>query len=555
MFSNVILIVFFTLFLFFLSLSLLMMGVIYYNKKSEKDIIKKLNELSSYDFDQKIERLSIITDHQEKYETVLNMMFSFKEFSKEFIFNLKKLSFKLINYNNTYDFFSAFFVAKKINKDCKYLKQKIDEFDEILFSMYKNVNIVSELYMEDVRAYNRIADFYEKNLSNDYDNTQIYLLFEESKLLLKQLFEQKYKCEIQNVIDIHRRLVKSLNELSKILSKIFIYNQIILYIRFNLKEISKLVISGKINISNQDSKIIERNKSILEDLYNSLLSSVKSMNFSSVKTIIKEASKYISIINEKMNYSIKYDSLLIDKAKKTLSLFLEKENELVNYLRKVLQNFSTDNEIKNSIMTCFDSLNKVIAISKSINNDNSKNMSGKEKISKILECDVYIKTFITEMYDMNYNISQKYSIFGKLIVDISTYKTTLANLYKMVLETGKNSDTLREIQERVSLLSKIEERISNDKSYIESEELSEKIIQIKDWTISNTMTFIDKYKIKRSAEKLLVLSYRLLGKNNNDDELIIKAEQLYKKNEYKKSIDILEKKLKIFKKIKETSYA
>lgn len=555
MISNTIIIILFLFFLLFLIGLLVSLGIIFYNKKSEKEIINNINELSSYNFDQKIEKLSIIADSQEKYETVLNMMFSLKSFSKEYIANIKKKSYKLINYNNTYDFISAFLIVKKIKKESKYLISKIKEFDAILFSMYRNVNILSEIYMENSILFNKISDFYEKNLSNDYDNTQIFLMFEDTRKLLQQLFEQKNKCEIQTVIDLQRKIIKSLNELSRVLSKIFIYNQIILYIRFNLKEISKLFISGKVNISNQDSKIIERNKSILEDLYNSLISSVKSMNFSSVSTIIKESSKYISIINEKMNYSIKYDSLLIEKIKKTLSLFLSKEEELISYLRKILQNFSSEEEIKNNIMICFESLNKIINISKSINNNNSENMTSKEKILKILECDVYIKTFINEMLDVNYTISQKYNKFGKMIIDISTYKLSLANLYKMVSETGKSSLILKEIQDKVLSLSNIEEKLKLNKKIIESEEINEQIIQIKDWTISNTLIFSDNYKLKTSSEKLLVLSYRLLGKNDHDDQLILKAESLFKKNEFKKSIDILENKLKLFKKIKENTYA
>lgn len=555
MITNTLLIILFTLFTLFSLITISMIFFVIYNKKIEKNIVRNINEIKLYNFDQKIERLSIVADNQEKYETILNAAFSFKEYVLEFIETLKKYSYRLINFNKNYNIISGFILASKIKKETKYINKKIEEFDNILKLMYKNLDLISEIYMDDTMLFNQIADFYEKHLSNEYDNSQLFFCFEEIKNLLESLFKQKSKCEIPVVVDLQRKILKNMSNLSTLLMKIFIYNQILIYIRFNIKEISKLIVSGKITISSQDNKTIERNKSILEDLYNSLLSSIKSLNFSKVDVIIKEASKNINIINEKMNYSLQYDSMLIDSFKDALSTISLKNEELINYLRKVLQNFSSDIEVKESVMNCLESLNSITNVSKLINSEKSKNISGKDKISKIIECESHIKNLTSELLDMNYSISQKYNFFGKMINDISIFKASLANLNKMVNEIDKNNDILNEIQKKIKWLCDLEEKIDNDIYLLENENINDKLIEIKDWIINNTLIYSNYYKMKLISEKLLVLSYRFLGENKNDDALILKSEQLYKKSEYKKSIDILEKKLKIFRKLKEANNA
>ncbi len=536
--------------LLFLSISYIFFVVSFIKKNNNKleKIQLKINELMSFDFDIYSEKFYSIINDDEKYNVPSEILSEFKELFIEKLRFLKGECETIYKINKKFEIF-------KCQKEIKELKNKIDQLEK----NFKNYLINTEVFIENnvlkikiiiklIGYINSLRKFYEKYLVDKYSSYEIFSIFENIKSNMEYI-ASKYK-DLNDPRDMalyFDEVFNNINLICRILSELYVYNEIEKSINFNIKEITTTIYSGNIKLSSIDSTFIERKIFELNKLHQEMKSDLSSVKLSRIKKIIIEAYNNIELIKEKIQYSIKHDFYINDKIKpilKYININFKTYLQILLDIQNCFNNLSDININKDieKIQKIFLSFKKYIKLFSSIN---SEYLTSNQKEEICNEFNLAILNLSNLFESIIFDTKYYHSNFSKLIKEISMCKKTIALLYHSILSVNKD-ESKDEFIFRISILNDIEAKLYSNFINNKTNEIQNSLIEIKSWIITIHLKYVKDFFYKKASENILKYSYKYICDEKFLDK-INECESLYKKEEYRKVVLLLEQEIKTYK--------
>ena len=537
--------------LLFLSIFYIIFVVYFMNKNNNNlnKIQSKINELIDFNFDIYSEKFYSTINDDEKYNTPSEILSEFKELFIDRLKFLKGECDTIYKINKKFEIF-------KCRKEIKELKNKIDDLEK----KFKNYLISTEVFIENkvlkikiiiklIGYINNLRKFYEKYLVDKYSSYEIFSIFENIKSNMEYVATKHNESnDPRDIIFYFDAIFNDIYLICKILSELYIYNEIEKSINFNIKEITTTIYSGNIKLSSIDSTFIERKIFELNKLHQEMKSHLSSVKLSGIKKIIIESYNNIELIKKKIQYSIKNDFYINDKIKPTLkyiNINFKTYTEILLDIQKYFSNLSNTNickDVEKAEKTLY-SFKKYIKLFSSVN---SEYLTSNQKEDICNEFNLSILNLSNLLDSIIEDAKYHYFNFSKLIKEISMCKKTIAMLYHSILLVNKDENK-DEFIFKISILNDIETKLYNDFINDKTNEIQNSLIEIKSWIITIHLKYSKDFFYKKASENILKYAYKYIW----DEKLLDKineCESLYKKEEYRKVVLLLEQELKTHKK-------
>ncbi len=542
-------IIVFTIFMAFALLLGISLLLTYINRFNEVKIKKQLNSFLNFEYDQKMERLLIISDYRTKYNAVIDTSLWFKNQIAEHMKIYRKEISDISILNLNFNVIIAFFRIKKIKKEFREIQFQINKFNKTIDIIYNYCDIRDEPYEKLVDYTREVTVLYEMYISNHYSNPKITNIFFDLSKELKDLNMGRVENEVPELNDAYWDILNKLIELSYYIYNMYTYNQVAFYIKSNIKEISNSLFSGNYSLGNLDSRMIEKKLNFLKENSLKIEGYINELKFDECEQIVKECSKTIREIKEKMNYSIKYDDYLIKKVIPILTTLKNNSEHLAKFSAGIKDNFKENEQIHVLSIKFYNLLRKNVQNCKQLLSKDFK-FADDKKIEFVTACKKDLEYFEDISDSLLEKLDEYYKLYSRTLRDIFTYKKTIAKMLNKIKINSKdiNENLVLEFKDKLLKLDHMEESLASNIGLLLNDNFNEDLINIKAWIVNTHLAYMKDMSYKNIAKDLIVYSYRYMGIDDKFDSLVTKSELLYNSNEYKKVIDSLLPKIKIMKK-------